>query len=62
MNIIEILNGKKTYIVAVLVGIVAIAQFLGYISAETATVLYGLLGATGIATTRSAITKNGIGE
>jgi hypothetical protein len=57
MNVIEYLSGKKTYIVAVLVGIVAVAQYLGYITAEIATILYGLLGATGLATTRAAIAK-----
>jgi hypothetical protein len=57
MNILQFLSGRKTYIIAVLVALVAAAQYLGYISTEAAVVLYGLLGAGGIATTRAAIAK-----
>ena len=60
MSIVEYLSGKKTYITAVVVGLVAVAQYLGVITAEVASILYGLLGATALATTRSAITKSGI--
>jgi len=57
MNITQILKGKKTYIVATLVGIVAVAQYVGFITNEVAMTLYGLLGASGIATMRAAVSK-----
>ncbi len=51
------LSGYKTYIVAVLGGIVFAAQQLGYITPEVATRLYELLGVLGVATLRAAIGK-----
>jgi hypothetical protein len=53
----EALKGKKTYIVAVLVALVAAAQQLGYISAEAATTLLTLLGASGMATFAAKINR-----
>jgi len=57
MKVLEFLSGKKTYLIAVLVAVVAVAQYLGYISTEAALTLYGLLGAGGLATTRAAVAK-----
>ncbi len=51
------LEGKKTYIVAVAIGAVTIAQQLGWITTETAVALYGVLGAGGLAALRAGITK-----
>ena len=55
MDILNYLKGKKTYCLAFLVGLVAVCQSLGYVSNEVAVVLYGLLGAGGMATMRAAI-------
>lgn len=55
---IEMLKGKKTYIVALLVAIVTAALQLEYIDMEIASTLYGLLGATGLATLRSGVDKS----
>lgn len=51
----DMLKGKKTYIVAILVALVVLASQLGYINAEMADMLYGLLGATGLATLRAGV-------
>ncbi len=51
------MSGYRTYIIAVLIGGVAVAQYLGFISHEIAAMLYGLLGGGGLATTRTAIAK-----
>ena len=53
----DALKGKKTYIIAAAVAAVTVIQFLGYIDAATAGTLYGLLGAGGLATMRSAVPK-----
>ena len=53
------LSGKKTYFVALGVGLVAVLQYLGWISNEAAMTLYGLLGATGMATMRAGMAKVG---
>lgn len=57
MKLIEFLKGKKTYIVAFLIALVVFAQQLGWINAELATVLFGLLGAGGLATLRAGVAK-----
>lgn len=54
-KVIEFMKGKKTYLVALMVGIVAVAQFLGWIDMSVATLLYGVLGAGGTASLRNAI-------
>jgi|ETNmetMinimDraft_26_1059896.scaffolds.fasta_scaffold00917_12 hypothetical protein len=51
----NLLKGKKTYIVAIAVGLVTVALQLRFIDMEMAQMLYGLLGATGIATLRAGI-------
>ena len=51
----EFFKGKKTYIVAVLIGAVVIANQLGYLDANATGVLLGLLGASGLAAVRLGI-------
>ncbi|MEQ8504573.1 MAG: hypothetical protein RIB80_04555 [Rhodospirillales bacterium] len=53
----EFLKGKKTYLVAVAAGIVTVVQALGYIDAEMAATIYGLLGAGGLATLRAGVSN-----
>lgn len=48
-------KGKRTYVAAALIALVAVLQYGGVIDTDTATVLYGLLGAGGIAAMRAAI-------
>lgn len=50
----EWLKGKKTYLCAAGVGIVAVLVYLGVIDNQIADVLYGLLGAGGLAGLRAA--------
>ena len=56
-NIKSALMGKKTYIIAVCIGIVAVLQYLNIIGPQTAATLVGILGAGGVATLRAAISK-----
>ena len=51
------LSGYKTYGIAFLIALVAIAQYMKWIDQNTAITLFGLLGAGGLAGTRTAITK-----
>lgn len=44
------LQGKKTYIVALLVGALAAGKSLGYVDDETYKMLLGLLNSLGLAT------------
>ena len=55
VNIVKFLQGKKSYILAVCVAVVAAAQYLGWIGQESAVVLYGLLGAGSVASLRAGI-------
>ncbi len=52
------LQGYRTYIIAVLIGCVAAAHYLGLIDASVSSLLFGLLGGGGLATTRKAIEDN----
>lgn len=54
-NMMNFLTGKKTYLVALAIAVVAFAQHMTWLTPDMATLLYGLLGATGLATTRAAI-------
>lgn len=54
-KVIEFLRGKKTYAVAVAIGVVVVSEYLGWIDAQTAITLYGLLSAGGVASLRDAI-------
>lgn len=51
------LKGKKTYIIAGLIGVVTVAAALGYIGDETKITLIGLLGGGGLATLRAGVSK-----
>lgn len=57
MKVIAFLEGKKTYFVAALVAVVAVAEFMGWIDMQTATSILGILGAGGLASLRSAVKK-----
>ena len=51
----EWLKGKKTYIVAILAGLVVMAQQAGFVTPEQAVAITGVLGAMGLATLRAGI-------
>ena len=53
----EFLNGKKTYLVALGVGITAVLEYYGVFDAEVAGVVFSLLGASALATGRHALSK-----
>lgn len=55
--ITDLLDGKKTYLVAIGVGIVAALNAAGLIDEATAKMFYGFLGAGGLACLRSGIEK-----
>jgi hypothetical protein len=50
----QLLQGKKSYIVAVLIGVGAVATQLGYVVPEA---VWYILGALGLGAVRSAIDK-----
>lgn len=56
-NLIELLKGKKTYLVAIGGVIVWALQMFNVIDQATATKLYELLGITGLATLRAGMNK-----
>lgn len=58
-SVMVFLEGKKTYLVAVLVAVVAASEFLGWIDMQTASVILSFLGAGGLAALRSAVNKQG---
>ena len=51
----DFLKGKKTYLIAVAVGLLAAAKALGYIDDETVATLTVLLGGGGLATLRAGM-------
>ena len=53
----KFLQGKKTYIVAILIGIFAAAQSMGYVIPEY---VFAILGALGLGAVRSGIEKSGV--
>ena len=53
------LEGKKTYIVAIVIGLATMAQHLGWLSAQQFETIVGILGALGLATLRSGVAKSG---
>ncbi|MCP4651072.1 MAG: hypothetical protein GY853_13475 [PVC group bacterium] len=55
----RILEGKKTYVVAILIGLANAAHFMGYITPEQLTLILGLLGAGGLASLRDGVKKSG---
>ena len=57
MNIWNWLKGKKSYIVAIAVAVVTFCLSMGYITQDVAVTLYGLLGASGVATLRHGLSS-----
>jgi hypothetical protein len=55
------LEGKKTYITAVVLGLGSFAMALGWLSQEQYQVIIGLLGALGLAALRSGVAKSAKG-
>ena len=53
------LEGKKTYITAVVVALASFAMAMGWLSKEQYQVILGLLGSLGLAALRSGIEKGG---
>ena len=51
------MKGKRTYMVAVAVGLVTVAYQLGMIDGQLYTAALGMLGAGGLATLRAGIAK-----
>ena len=49
------LNGYKTYIVALLVGVASALHYMGWIDSEAYNIILGLLIGTGMATIRHGI-------
>ena len=56
-KILNILDGKKTYIVAVVIAVLNLAVAFGWISPEYMVQINLILGALGISTIRAAINK-----
>ena len=57
MNILKLLDGKKTYLVAIAGAVVFIVSRLNLISPDLEAQIYKVLGITVVATARSAIKK-----
>ena len=53
------LDGKKTYITAVVAALASFATAMGWLSKEQYQVILGLLGSLGLAALRSGIEKGG---
>jgi len=52
------LDGKKTYITAVVAALASFARAMGWLSQEQYQVVLGLLGSLGLAALRSGVAKN----
>jgi hypothetical protein len=53
-DIIDFLDGKKTYLTAIVTAVIGAAQALGY---EIPQWIYAILGAFGLGTLRAAVTR-----
>ena len=53
------LDGKKTYITAVVLGLASFAVAMGWLTKEQYQVILGLLGSLGLAALRSGVAKSG---
>jgi hypothetical protein len=53
----KMLDGKKTYITAAIVGLASFAMALGWLDKEQYQVIVGLLASLGLATLRSGVAK-----
>ena len=54
---LQFLQGKKTYIVAVIMGIITVLEYLGKISPEARNQILNMLTALGLATLRAGVNK-----
>ncbi len=52
------LEGKKTYITAVILGLSALARGMGWLDQQQYELLLGLLGSLGLATLRAGVSKS----
>ncbi len=52
------LDGKKTYITAVVLGLASFALAMGWLTKEQYQVIVGLLGSLGLAALRSGVAKS----
>ena len=59
-SLIEKLNGKRTYILAAVGGLVVALSLAGVISPETADVLLKLIGFGGLAALRAGVAKSAL--
>lgn len=57
MKLLQWLDGKKTYIAALLGGLVTVLQLLGYIEMDLYMTLMSLLGFGGLAALRRGVAK-----
>lgn len=55
------MSGRKTYIIAILMGALSTAHMLGWLDDATYQAILGLLGAVGLGTLRAGVTKSGMG-
>lgn len=51
------MKGKRTYVIAALVGVVTVVYQLGMIDGQVYTAVLGMLGAGGLATLRAGMAK-----
>ena len=56
-KVLGMLEGKKTYLVALLVGVLTVVQSLGYMDMSSYQMIMGLLGAGGLASLRAGMKK-----
>ena len=57
---LEFLDGKKSYLLAIAAGLLTMAHSLGWLGDGTYQTLMGLVGAGGLAALRAGVTKSGI--
>ena len=55
------LSGRKTYLVAALMGVLAMARTLGWLDEQSYQTVLGLLAGLGLGTLRAGVTKSGPG-
>ncbi len=56
-KVLTIVDGKKTYLCAAIIGIAAVARYLGYVSDGTYELIVGLFGAGGAMALRQAVAQ-----
>ncbi len=52
------LEGKKTYITALLLGLAAFARAMGWLEQNQYEIILGLMGSLGLAALRAGVTKS----